>query len=104
MSGKASASPQPYVFTQTHETGGARALRTESWALIDSARHGRQLFDRRSDPDERVDVKDAHPDVIEELEPIMRELAEGSPRKATATQAVEDEQTKAELRALGYLE
>ncbi|MFP8880836.1 MAG: sulfatase [Myxococcota bacterium] len=93
-----------YAFTQTHDYGGARALRTEDWTLIESDNHEPQLFDRRIDPGETVDVKDAHPDVVELLGSTLSELAAGSPREDTSTGADMDEETRADLRALGYIE
>ena len=83
--------------------GEELALRTEAWALLESRERGWQLFDRRADPDETVDVKQAHPEILERLRPMLQELAEEEPGEGSSVEAVMDERTRVELRALGYV-
>ena len=62
------------------------------------------LLDLLGNSDETLDVKGAHPEVIARLAPVLSEFASGSRRKEASVDAVVDEETRADLRALGYLD
>jgi arylsulfatase A-like enzyme len=84
-----------------------RALTTPRWKYVVDVSDGSvQLYDRRADPDETVDVADRQPEVLEELANLLRAQLEGG---ASALE-LSDEATPADpalveqLRALGYVE
>lgn len=93
-----------YAVSETHDFKGARVLRSKNWTLLESQRDGQRLFDRRNDPDELTDVQAAHPEVVERFRRRLDELAAQGARTATPARPVDDEETKAQLRALGYIE
>jgi arylsulfatase A-like enzyme len=78
----------------------SRAIRTAEWKLF-----GRKLFDLVHDATEQRDVAAAHPEVVDALSSRLRAgfRAERPPRPPEDGAQLDD-QTRAELRALGYVE
>ncbi len=91
-----------YALSEAHGRHRARALRTRDWALVHARRKGWKLFDLRSDPQEKHDVKDAHPHVVARLRPILAELS-SKPARESASPAKPDSETLERLQALGYV-
>lgn len=81
----------------------ARSVTWKGRKLIELSGGGELLFDLREDPGERVNLADRQPHLAEGLRAIReRELA-GSERPVRSESIPLDEETKRELRALGYL-
>ena len=79
---------------------GERAVQTARWKLVSEFRPGDpRLFDLAADPDERLDVADAHEDQREMLRQVMNAQAE---RDAGLLPRIE--RTLDELRAVGYVQ
>ena len=94
--------------SQTAEEGeGAevRALVTERWSLHQPAAGAATLFDRAADPHELEDVAAARPEVLGELQELLRaRLAEQAPGARRLELApVEAPGSLEELRKLGYV-
>jgi arylsulfatase A-like enzyme len=83
-------------------------FRTDRWTyLYDGTDDSERLYDRDSDPDERVDVAGEHPDVVEQFRDRLEErvdaIEETSARLDTPT--IEDDHgVQDRLQALGYRE
>jgi arylsulfatase A-like enzyme/Flp pilus assembly protein TadD len=79
-----------------------RAIRTDVYKLISAPRP--EVFDVRADPGEAHDLSTAQPDVLDELEGRLEELRAEIERESPGTGAAPDldEQTLAQLQALGY--
>lgn len=87
-----------------------RSLRTERWSLlVDTVSGRRRLYDRERDPQESFDVARHHPMVVADLTAQLRaRVAEDASMRARLSIGVEpttlDEETRRELRALGYID
>ncbi|MBI5362031.1 MAG: sulfatase [Planctomycetes bacterium] len=85
-------------------------LRDDHWRLIDEPDTPRRwLYDRAADPEERLDVAAAHPEVVARLAALLdRQRAADrwlQRALAAAPEALElDEAARKELRGLGYVE
>ncbi|QKY19776.1 sulfatase [Halolamina sp. CBA1230] len=79
----------------------AVAVRTDRWKYVHSA-ETRQLYDLRSDPEERTNVASEHADVADELYNAIPERL--LTRDVEAPRAPEDEVDREHLEALGYME
>lgn len=74
------------------------AIRHDGWKLIVAPRP--ELYDLANDPDEATNVYDARRERARELQSLLRDAES---RSAASADAVEDPETLAQLRALGYL-
>ncbi|MBI4569533.1 MAG: sulfatase-like hydrolase/transferase [Planctomycetes bacterium] len=76
-------------------TPGRDAVRGSRWKLIDLPGE-RMLFDLTTDPEERRDVAEEHPDVVREMESRLDEWRESNRRDplAPAPEAEEDDATE----------
>ncbi len=83
-----------------------------NWVLIAGEDGSVQLFDRGSDPEERLDVARAHPDRVARMraafarhvEACVRARPGGSRGTASSGSGDLDPETREQLRALGYVE
>ncbi|HUP41741.1 MAG TPA: sulfatase [Thermoanaerobaculia bacterium] len=86
----------------------AAAVTTGRWRWIEESRGGgpatHALYDRWSDPAERVDVAADHPRQASRLRAVLRAARFRNPRNAPAPAARLDPETTEHLRALGYLD
>lgn len=83
------------------------AVRTADWKLILNAEPpSRELYDLRSDPQERHDVAARHPALVQALEQDLRAWKAARPRLRPSTQppVPSSEEVEEALRALGYVE
>jgi arylsulfatase A-like enzyme len=79
-------------------------IRSPEWTTMGNAEGATLLFDRQSDPDERHNVLDAHPDVVERELQALRFLTRHGTSDELAGEAEINEDLRQELRALGYLD
>ncbi len=85
------------------------AVRSETHKFIWDSQHpeGSKLFDLRSDPSERHDVRTENPDLVKEFQSILDQHLEKVARTAKDGQIMEpehDEEIIRRLRDLGYIE
>lgn len=114
IDGREEAQP---VFTESgYQLDYTLAVRQGAWKLIfvpdeieQQLMRGRlhELYEIDQDPGELVEVSEAHPEVVERLSGLLRDWSRPWIRRAyTQAKDVElpDEETRARLRALGYLD
>jgi arylsulfatase A-like enzyme len=81
------------------------AVRTDNWKLIRNTGSGViELYDLWNDPDEFVNVADAHPDIVADLGSRIDafKARHRAPKRKTSRQELEQEEIE-HLKALGYL-
>jgi len=82
-----------------------KMIRTERYKYIWSSDGNSELYDLRSDPDERCNIIGEHPDIADDLDRLLTEWRSSFEAASPTDQVPEfDEEVKARLRALGYLE
>ena len=95
-----------FVWSQT-KRGGAHALRVGEWKLIRGG-DGEQLFRISTDPDERVDLRDAEPAraalLGAQLDALLAAAASRRAALGAPLEGALDPETARQLEALGYLE
>jgi arylsulfatase A-like enzyme len=73
---------RPFLYREFHGYGGQQAVRVGDWKLLKRQMLGTarklaapatELYDLASDPAEKKNVAEAHPDLVAKLEKIMRE-------------------------------
>lgn len=79
-----------------------RGIRSAKWKYVRAPRP--ELYDLEQDPQEKVNVIDAHPKEFRELDEQLKAISKvgaGEVEKVTSSQV--DSQTMAQLKSLGYL-
>ena len=110
LRGEASVRALPVVAMGSGGDYGVRAGFTGPWQLDlhlapDESIEGRRLYNVVTDPEQRVDFARAHPDVVADLEREILRFMEFETRARVETwQRHFDDQTREQLRRLGYLE
>ena len=85
------------------EAASGRAYRTTDWKYVRTD-SDRRLFDLTEDPDERTDVLEDNPDIVQEFETRLERYEQYERETKTNVDAVDiDGQTKDRLEDLGYL-
>jgi len=85
------------------EAASGRAYRTTDWKYVRTD-SDRRLFDLTEDPDERTDVLEDNPDIVQEFETRLERYEQYEQETKTNVDAVDiDGQTKDRLEDLGYL-
>jgi arylsulfatase A-like enzyme len=82
------------------------AVRTGDWRYIAYNDGDCELYDLRSDPDEKRNVADDHPDVCARLSAVLTAHREDCPYDADLDDTPQDvdEQVLERLRSLGYID
>jgi tetratricopeptide (TPR) repeat protein len=62
-----------------------------------------ELYDVNADPNEKLNLADAHPEVVERLRARLVSLIESAPEKALGSEVKIDPDTLQQLHALGYV-
>ncbi len=89
------------LFPRLHfDWAGTRSVRRGRWKLIEAPRP--ELYDLEQDPHETSNVFAEHPDVVSELRAELRRSAQRGGVLGAVAAGV-DEETRAQLEALGYL-
>ncbi|WP_225335213.1 sulfatase [Halomicrobium urmianum] len=81
-----------------------RAIRTGEYKYIRGSDGSEELYDVRNDPDETDDVADTHDDIVDELAAQLDEWLTSFNHADTADNVSMNEDTKARLEDLGYLQ
>ncbi|MFD1585886.1 sulfatase [Halorientalis brevis] len=81
-----------------------RAIRTAKYKYIRGSDGSRELYDIRNDPGETQDIADTHGDVGDELDAQLDEWLDSFEHADYSDDVSMDEQTKARLEDLGYLQ
>lgn len=87
--------------------GVVRSVRVGDWKYIASTSAPPELYNLRNDPNERQNLVDRHPEIAQELaQALETTLAVTEPYSSEAAEepVPMDGKTRAQLRALGYLE
>ena len=95
---------EPWDYVSEYRT--LAAVRSGRWKLLldhRSASDKRKLFDIQNDPGESNNLHDAEPEVAQRLGELLNSIPRKRAQLPQNEQAVLDEKTIAELKALGYL-
>lgn len=84
LTGRGLQEEHPYLYWEFHEQGGKIAVRMGKWkgikiGVLRDPHVKTELYDLEIDPHEDHDVAAEHPDIISEIERIMREAHQPSP-------------------------
>jgi arylsulfatase A-like enzyme len=86
------------------DSGGSYAYRDDTWKYIERPERV-ELYEIETDPDEKIDVSEEHPDVVDELSSIIETYRE---KAATTDEELEevsvDGEVQDRLEQLGYME
>lgn len=90
-----------YAFSRTEDSTGV-AIRGRRWKYIQN--EGEVLYDIQNDPDERNDVSDANPELVDKFRSLKDDYLSSLPQPQSEFDSVEGDEMRDHLESLGYLQ